>query len=81
MISISLCSESGLFMNADKRIWNFEGEKQPPPLPLMINIFAFKNSESWTVLAKEVDQQLYRQWPKELNRKHNIKTQLRTSPL
>jgi hypothetical protein len=81
MISISLCSESGLFMNADKRIWNFEGEKQPPPLPLMVGIFAYRNSESWAALAKEIDQQLYRQWPKELNRKPNITTQLRTSPL
>lgn len=81
MISISLCSESGLFFIADKRIWNFEGEKRPPPLPLMVNIFTYRNSETWAVLAKEVDRQFQRQWPNELKHNPNITTQLLTSPL
>ncbi len=80
MISISLCSEDGLFMNADRRIWSFEGE-QPPALPLMVNVFAYNNQERWHGFAKDLDTALSEQWPRELNNKPNISTQLMTSPL
>ena len=63
MISISLCSERGLFLHADKRIWHFEGQKPDSSLPLMVNIFTYRNSESWTDLAKEVDRILSKEWP------------------
>ena len=81
MISISLCSERGLFLNADKRIWHFEGQKPDSPLPLRVNIFAYRNSETWTVLAKEVDRLLSKEWPKVLDNKPKITTQLRNSQL
>ena len=79
MISISLCSERGLFLHADKRIWHVEGQKQDSSLPLMVNIFTYRNSESWTDLAKEVDRILSKEWPKALDNKPKITTQLRNS--
>ena len=80
MISISLCSEEGLFMNADKRIWTKE-DKQFNALPLMVNVFAYDNPERWNTFARDLDSALSQQWPRELNNKPNISTQLMNSLL
>ena len=80
MISISLCSEEGLFMNADKRIWSNE-DKIFNALPLIVNVFAYENPKRWQEFAKDLNVALGQRWPNELNSQPSIATQLKTSPL
>ena len=80
MIFVSLCSENGLFMFADRRIWNLENKEWGSP-PLMVNIVAYRNTEQWASFAMEVDKLLREQWPQQINNKPNIEGRLMTSPL
>jgi hypothetical protein len=50
MFNASLCSEDGLFMSVDKRIW---ANSSVSKLPMMLTIYTYKNQSAWFFSQKK----------------------------
>jgi hypothetical protein len=79
MLFLSLCSENGLWVHADKRIWSFDGEEDTSGLPLMVSVIVYANPEKWSQVSSEIDAELKKVWPKKVNSDHGIESSLRNS--
>jgi hypothetical protein len=79
MIVVSLCSEQGLFMTADKRIWSVKGQPKTPELPLTISIYAYRNERQWRPVIEDVDSTLRSEWPQQLDNKPKLQVRLKDS--
>lgn len=81
MLYISLCSEHGLWVHADKRIWHFEGREEHSPLPLMVSVVVYANPDKWAHVPSDLDSELKKMWPGKVNSEHGIESSLRNSLL
>ena len=81
MIHISLCSEGGLFMTADKRDWFDAGRPVFSPRPLMVTIFEYRSDKDWRPLIRDVDASLRAEWPSLLDTSPEVEVRLGTSLL
>jgi len=59
MFNASLCSEDGLFMNVDKRIWSNSSASN---LPMMLTIFTYKNKSRWVTFIEKVRSSMEINW-------------------
>lgn len=59
MFSASLCSEDGLYMNVDKRIWS---KSEVPSRPMMLTIFTYKNKSKWVSFTEKVKSSMEINW-------------------
>lgn len=59
MFNASLCSEDGLFMNVDKRIWSSSKDSD---LPMMLTIYTYKNRSTWGSFTKKVKSSMESNW-------------------
>jgi hypothetical protein len=81
MIVVSLCSEQGLFITADKRIWSSKGQPKIPELPLTITIYAYRNEQQWRPVIEDVDSTLRSEWAQQLDNKPKLEVRLKDSLL
>jgi hypothetical protein len=81
MIVVSLCSEQGLFMTADKRIWSVKAQPNVLELPLTITIYAYRNEQQWRPVIKDVDSTLRSEWAQQLDNKPMLEVRLKDSLL
>jgi hypothetical protein len=81
MIVVSLCSEQGLFMTADKRIWSVKDQPKIPELPLTITIYAYRNEQQWRPVIEDVDSTLRSEWAQQLDDKPKLEVRLKDSLL
>jgi hypothetical protein len=81
MFSISLCSQLGIYIHADKRIWSIGDTPKHSPLPLMINVTVYKNENTWTHISKELHDLLLKHWEEELDIEHSWDSSYRNSLL
>jgi hypothetical protein len=81
MVYISACSNNGLWLHADKRIWSFDGQKDHSPLPLMVSVHIYSNVQNWKHIPKAIDSMLKNTWPNSVNSEHGYKSTLHNSLL
>ena len=71
----SLCSKAGLYMHADKRIWESDREEQRQE-PMSISIYAYHESFDWKPFVETVHSSLIQAWADSLILDHQIKESL-----
>jgi hypothetical protein len=81
MFSVSLCSEAGLFAFVDKREWVEPGGPSNGPDAVMVNVFAYRDTQRWEQLARDLDSELREQWPSQLELESTANTRLLNSRL
>lgn len=59
MFNASLCSENGLFMNVDKRIWSNSNASN---VPMMLTIYTYKNKSTWVSFTEKVKSKMELEW-------------------
>lgn len=59
MFNASLCSEDGLFMNVDKRIWSSSNASN---LPMMLTVYTYKNKSAWISFTEKVKLSMEANW-------------------
>ncbi|HAT41300.1 MAG TPA: hypothetical protein DCS87_06175 [Rheinheimera sp.] len=59
MFNASLCSEDGLYMNVDKRIW---ANSDVSNSPMMLTIYTYKNQSEWVTFIENVKSSMERNW-------------------
>jgi hypothetical protein len=59
MFNASLCSEDGLFMNVDKRIW---ANSSVSKLPMMLTIYTYKNQSAWVFFTEKLKSSMETNW-------------------
>lgn len=73
MFNVSLCSSAGLYINADKRIWNVGDGPERIPFPLTIRVSVYKNDTKWSSIPNQLNKVLMDAWPDDLNADHENK--------
>ncbi|PCJ45874.1 MAG: hypothetical protein COA99_03805 [Moraxellaceae bacterium] len=81
MLYLSACSQKGLWLHADKRNWNFEGQEDHSPLPLMVSVHIYSNNLEWKHIPKDIDVLLKNTWPDSVNAEHSYQSTLKNSLL
>lgn len=81
MFSVSLCSKSGIYIHADKRVWSVSDNSKHSPLPLMISVTIYDNDDKWTEISKELHSILLMHWGSKLNTEHSWKSNFKNSIL
>jgi hypothetical protein len=79
MISVSACSKNGLYLHADKRIWNFDGKESHSPLPLMVDVTIYSREKEWESIPDKLNEILVKEWPDLVNSEHGYKSSLQNS--
>ena len=70
MFNVSLCSSAGLYIKADKRIWNVGDGPEHIPFPLTIRVLVYKNDAKWSSIPNQLNKVLMDAWPDDLNTDH-----------
>ena len=73
MFNVSLCSSAGLYINADKRIWNVGDSPEHIPFPLTIRVTIYKNDAKWRSIPNQLNKVLMDAWPDDLKTEHDIR--------
>jgi hypothetical protein len=82
MFYVSACSERGVWIHADKRIWRVNSEDDPhSPLPLMVKVFVYDDPERWKGISERLDDLLRSEWGEEVDTDHEISGSLKSSLL
>ncbi|MEI8648117.1 hypothetical protein P4S73_09725 [Paraglaciecola sp. Hal342] len=79
MFNVSLCSKDGLWINADKRIWTVGDSSEHIPMPLMIRVQVYKNTEKWASISDSLNSILAKNWPNDLNTEHGYTSSYKNS--
>ena len=61
MLNVHLCSPAGLWLYADKRLWD-AGPKDPKPDEMPIHLFQYRESYDWKSIATALERDM-RDWP------------------
>lgn len=59
IFNASLCSEGGLFMNVDKRIWS---NSDVSNLPMVLTIYTYENQSTWGSFIEKVKISMEKNW-------------------
>ncbi|MCT7359924.1 hypothetical protein [Thalassolituus pacificus] len=81
MLYISACSNKGLWVHFDKRVWSFEGSDPHSPLPLIASVYIYDNEEIWKSIPEALDGLLKLNWPSAVNTNHSYESSLKNSLL
>jgi hypothetical protein len=60
MLSVHLCSPKGLWLNADKRLWDASPDPMPDEMP--IHLYVYEEAFAWKPIAQQLEQS-FADWP------------------
>ena len=76
-LSLSICSNTGIFINTIKRMVNHPLDVKYHSMPLMIHMTAYKENENAKEIIKELKYELMQQWGEKATVDHDVKTTFR----
>jgi len=81
MLSTSVCSNSGIFIYASKRIWKIGDGTEHDPLPLLVQMTVYKNNKNADLIRENLNTLLQETWGEKVDLNHGISSTFNDSLL